>query len=414
MLESHDARARASAAVGVILGLLALLAAVTRSRVLARAAVLYAPAAIALGLAWRSSLAIGFGALALALVAGVSRRAFVPLLVVVFAGALLVLWHWPVTNALATIGPHPDGGHRFYGVTNQVETMLLAPALAGGLVVAPLALVAVGWSRAGADGGGLVTYAAGYAMLALRAVRPDHAAPRRGRRRRRPRGRPRARRARRGDRRLEPRHACDRRRLAGRPRPSLARVLRRRDAQRRRVHHVRLGSGAARSRRTRSPAARRSSMRCSSRSSSRSSSTTRRRTSRSGGARRDLAPRVGAISCPLDSRRGCAVSFFLPRSRSRSPAAAAARRSPRRRRRSSARSSEGPTGSAAGKAVFDANGCGGCHTLQAGGIDRQGRAGSRQPRGRRRQKANQGRSTTYTKESIEDPNAYVVPGYPKA
>jgi hypothetical protein len=34
--------------------------------------------------------------------------------------------------------------------------------------VAPLALVAVGWSRAGADGGGLVTYAAGYATLALR------------------------------------------------------------------------------------------------------------------------------------------------------------------------------------------------------------------------------------------------------
>jgi hypothetical protein len=166
--EAHDARARASAAVGVILGLLALLAAVIRSRVLARAAVLYAPAAIALGLAWRSSLAIGFGALALALVAGVSRRAFVPLLVVVFAGALLVLWQWPVTNAFATIGPHPDGGHRFYGVTNQVETMLLAPALAGGLVVAPLALIAVGWSKAGADGGGLVTYAAGYAMLALR------------------------------------------------------------------------------------------------------------------------------------------------------------------------------------------------------------------------------------------------------
>ena len=105
LLESHDARARASAAVGVILGLLALLAAVTRSRVLARAAVLYAPAAIALGLAWRSSLAIGFGALALALVAGVSRRAFVPLLVVVFAGALLVLWHWPVTNALVDDRP---------------------------------------------------------------------------------------------------------------------------------------------------------------------------------------------------------------------------------------------------------------------------------------------------------------------
>jgi hypothetical protein len=165
---AHDARARTNAAVGVILGLLALLAALSRSRVLARAAVLYAPAAIGLGLAWRSALAIGFGALAIALAAGLSRRAFYPLLLGVLAGALLVLWHWPVTNALATIGPHPDGGHRFYGVTNQVETMLLAPALAAGLLAAPIALLAIGWSKAGADGGGLVTYTAGYAMLALR------------------------------------------------------------------------------------------------------------------------------------------------------------------------------------------------------------------------------------------------------
>jgi len=166
---AEDARAEASVAVGVILGLLGVLALFTRAPALARAAVLYAPAAIALGLVWRSALAIGFGALGLALVASLSRRAFVPLLVLVFAGALLVLWHWPVTNALSTIGPHPDGGHRFYGVTNQVETMLLAPALAGAPLTAPLALVAIGWSRAGADGGGLITYAAGYAMLALRA-----------------------------------------------------------------------------------------------------------------------------------------------------------------------------------------------------------------------------------------------------
>jgi len=166
---SHDARARADVAVGVILGLLGVLALFSRAPPLARAAVLYAPAAIALGLAWRSALAIGFGALGLALVAGLSRRAFMPLLVLVFAGALLVLWHWPVTNALATIGPHPDGAGRFYGVTNEVETMLLAPALAGAPLTAPLALLAVAWSRAGADGGGLITYASGYAMLALRA-----------------------------------------------------------------------------------------------------------------------------------------------------------------------------------------------------------------------------------------------------
>jgi len=166
--EARDARAGTNVAVGVILGVLALIAVVTRSGVLARAAVLYAPAAIGLGLAWRSPAAIGLVALALALTAGLPQRIFVPLLFFVFAAALIVQWHWPVTNALATIGPHPDGGHRFYGVTNQVETMLLAPALAGGLLLAPLALVAVGWSRAGADGGGIATYGAGYAMLALR------------------------------------------------------------------------------------------------------------------------------------------------------------------------------------------------------------------------------------------------------
>ncbi len=165
---ARAARAGANVVVGIILGLLALAAALSKSKVLARAAILYAPAAIGLGLAWRSSLAIGFGALVLALAAGVPRRTFTPLLFVVLAGALLVLWHWPVTNALATIGPHPIGGRRFYGVTNQVETMLLAPALVAGLFAAPLALVTIGWSKTGADGGGLVTYAAGYSMLALR------------------------------------------------------------------------------------------------------------------------------------------------------------------------------------------------------------------------------------------------------
>jgi hypothetical protein len=71
-----------------------------------------------------------------------------------------------MTASFATIGPAHHG--RFYGMTNQVETMLLAPALAAGLFAAPLALVAVAWSKAGADGGGAVAYLAGYAMLALR------------------------------------------------------------------------------------------------------------------------------------------------------------------------------------------------------------------------------------------------------
>jgi len=163
---TNSAHARTDVAVGVILGLLALLGVVSRSAVVARASVLYGPAAIGLGLFWRSALAIGFGALATAFVAALPRRAFVPLLFAVFAGALLVLWQWPLTASFATIGPSHRG--RFYGIDNQVETMLLGPALAAGMFAAPLALFTIGWSKAGADGGGLVTYAAGYAALALR------------------------------------------------------------------------------------------------------------------------------------------------------------------------------------------------------------------------------------------------------
>ena len=167
--EAHDARAHANIALGVLVGLLALLALGARSAYLARAAVLASPAMLALGLAWRSTLALFAGALVLALAFALPRRLFRPLCGGVLAGALLVLWQWPVTNALATIGPHPDGGRRFYGVTNQVETLLLPPALIAGLAAAPLALVAIGWSKAGADGGGLLVFAAGYATLALRA-----------------------------------------------------------------------------------------------------------------------------------------------------------------------------------------------------------------------------------------------------
>jgi hypothetical protein len=166
---AHDARAHANVALGVLVGILVLLALGTRSAYLARAAVLAPPAMVGLGLAWRSSVALFVGSAVLALLFAVPKRAFRFICGGVLAGALLVLWQWPVTNSLATIGPHPDGGRRFYGVTNQVETLLLPPALIAGLVAAPIALVAIGWSKAGADGGGVLVYAAGYATLALRA-----------------------------------------------------------------------------------------------------------------------------------------------------------------------------------------------------------------------------------------------------
>jgi mono/diheme cytochrome c family protein len=74
------------------------------------------------------------------------------------------------TVALSPFGPSQV--NRFYGVNNLLETMLLAPALAGaallgraGALVALLALVTVGGSRFGADGGGIVVLAVGYAVL---------------------------------------------------------------------------------------------------------------------------------------------------------------------------------------------------------------------------------------------------------
>jgi len=104
-------------------------------------------------------------------------RRLVPALVALFLVALLfVLVLDTRVNSLAVLGARPDGGGRFYGITNQLETLLLAPVLAaagsrwlGRLAgIGLLAIVTVGWSKAGADGGGIVVYAAALAVLALR------------------------------------------------------------------------------------------------------------------------------------------------------------------------------------------------------------------------------------------------------
>src|SRR5262249_9631968 len=165
---AHNARNWAT--VTLMLSALALAGAalLTRSRYLARAGVCALPAGLvgalllsalhSASLPWLAVLTVG-GALVLALLP------LKPVLVAFLAAYLVVLAVWPEVNALAVIGPHPDGGGRFYGVTNEVETLLLVPALLGGPVAAALGLVAVGWSKAGADGGGLVVMAA--ALLAL-------------------------------------------------------------------------------------------------------------------------------------------------------------------------------------------------------------------------------------------------------
>lgn len=75
--------------------------------------------------------------------------------------------------ALSPFGPSQAG--RFYGVSNLLATWLLLPALLGvaalrrwGIALAAAALLAVGGNRFGADGGGLLVLLAGYGTLAAR------------------------------------------------------------------------------------------------------------------------------------------------------------------------------------------------------------------------------------------------------
>ena len=125
---------------------------------------------------WEVLLWMTAATIALAYLTSLRRRA-IPFVVTIFFGAFLVnLAVSPETHALAVLGARPDGGGRFYGVGNQVETLLLPPLIAavvvGGLpwlvALGALAVATVAWSKAGADGGGLVVYATALAVLSLR------------------------------------------------------------------------------------------------------------------------------------------------------------------------------------------------------------------------------------------------------
>jgi cytochrome c551/c552 len=105
------------------------------------------------------------------------RRLWLPPVVAAFLLVFAILLAAdPELNSLAVLGARPDGGGRFYGIGNQVETLLLPPVIAavaaGGMrwlvPLGVLALVTIGWSKAGADGGGLLVYAAALAVLAVR------------------------------------------------------------------------------------------------------------------------------------------------------------------------------------------------------------------------------------------------------
>jgi hypothetical protein len=160
----------------------------TRSPLAGRATVLAAPAALGTSLllsgAGVTNPWVVAAVLAAAVVVGAPVAASLTGRPVAFASALasllvvylVVLAAWPEVNAISAYGPHPDGGGRFYGIPNRVETILLLPALlpasilglVAALPLAALALVTVGLSVTGADGGGLFVVAAGFLALGPR------------------------------------------------------------------------------------------------------------------------------------------------------------------------------------------------------------------------------------------------------
>ncbi len=186
--QAHDVRLWATLIlVGSVLAG-ALLAVGLRSQYLGRAGLLAAPAVLAVSLvlsaagAARPPLVAGLLAglvVVASLAVGASSRILPWALVGVVAAQLLVFVAWPEVSSFAAIGARPDGGGRFYGAGNLVETVLLtvsleAAALLGRQALLPvlaLALVTIGWSKAGADGGGLVVLLGAFAVLAVRTRR---------------------------------------------------------------------------------------------------------------------------------------------------------------------------------------------------------------------------------------------------
>lgn len=188
LTEAHDSRSPAAYVFFGLGGLFAVISLLLRSAFWGRAAILVGPVALATALAL-SALEIsephtvgfvllgvvGWGAVLLAAVTR-ARLAFAAALLAIFPVYFLVLATSQETSSLAAFGPHPDGGVRFYGISNQVETLLLVPGLLGAALLGPtlvpvvgiFVLVLVGASGLGADGGGILVFGAGFLFLWLR------------------------------------------------------------------------------------------------------------------------------------------------------------------------------------------------------------------------------------------------------
>jgi hypothetical protein len=185
---AHDTRAKASLLLVGFIAAFAILALALHSPFLGRAGLLAAPIALA-GALSLSALEVSdptTTVLALAAIVALGAPAAAALTANRYALAFALLAIFPVylltlaisteTSSFAAIGARPENGGRFYGFQNQVETMLLVPALLPAALlglpalvpVALLALVTVGASFAGADGGGVLVFAVGFVFLWLR------------------------------------------------------------------------------------------------------------------------------------------------------------------------------------------------------------------------------------------------------
>ena len=186
--QAHDTRAKASLLLVGFIALFAILALTLHSPFLGRAGLLAAPIALAGALSLSTlevsdptttvlalAAIVALGALAAAALTA-NRYALALALLAIFPIYLLTLAVSTETSSFAAIGARPENGGRFYGFQNQVETMPLVPALLPAALlslpalvpVALLALVTVGASFAGADGGGVLVFAVGFVFLWLR------------------------------------------------------------------------------------------------------------------------------------------------------------------------------------------------------------------------------------------------------
>jgi hypothetical protein len=183
-----DSRMPAGLVLAALMLGFAALARARRSAFWGRAALLTAPVGLATALAL-SALEIaepGIAVPVLGVIAAAGsvvlarfarhRYAFAAALLAIFPVYLVMLGISTETSSLAVIGPRPENGGRFYGFNNQLETLVLAPGLLGAYLLGPrllpavglLALVTVGATFAGADGGGVLVLLAGLIFLWLR------------------------------------------------------------------------------------------------------------------------------------------------------------------------------------------------------------------------------------------------------